>query len=144
MIDSTSIFIILVTCIPLTYIYFKEKKDSDKRKVLDDKYNVDKFPVTSSRGNQYYVKIRYNHEGLNKFTCSIYKRISDKNNKIKDKLLSHRGIDLDKLKFDYIKVVKIAVEGYEKDNISEIIKNKQERETLSANKKLFNQWDGRF
>ena len=140
MIDSTSIFIILVTVTPLTYIYFKEKKDSIKRKVLDDKYNVDKFPVTSSRGNQYFAKIIYNHEGLHQFTCSIYKRISDKNNKIKDEILSNRGFDFSEFNYDYIDVVKTAIKEYE----NKIIKDRDRKKSIASNKELFNKWDGRI
>ncbi|MBZ9622909.1 hypothetical protein G9F71_008585 [Clostridium sp. FP2] len=142
--DCIDIGIIGVVVVGVTYLVLESRYSRNKRKTLDEKYNVNKFPVTSIMGNQYYAEIIYNHrEYCNKrFSCKIYKRLLKKNGKFKDELLLNRDVGFESFDYDYVEVVKITIGEYEAEHKAEILKKKHKDESITMNKKLFNEWDG--
>jgi hypothetical protein len=115
-----------------------------ERKVLDEKYNVSKFPVTSLMGNEYYAEIVYEHREhyRSDLYCKVYKRHFKKNGKFKDERISNRPVEFENFDYDYISVVVTSINEYEAEHQAELLKDKREEESVAVNKKLFNEWDG--
>ena len=144
--DWIAIILIAVIFFGIILLIIDTKKDITKRELIDKKYNVSKFPVTSLMGNQYYAEIIYNHReySIDNFKVKIYTRNFKKNGKSKDKIIADRGVEFENsnLDYDYIKVVGMAIGEYEAEHKAEFLKKKHEVETVAANKKLFEAWDG--
>ena len=142
----TGVFLITILILSIglyAAICISEKLENRR---LDNKYNVNKFPVTSEMGIQYYAEILYNHDKWKggRFRCKIYKRTLKNETKFKDKLLKDSGINMEDYDYDYIKIVRYSIIAYEEMHKAEFLKLKHQQEAMKANKKLFNEWDGKI
>jgi len=138
--NGIDIFFIILIMVVITLITMANISWDKERKILDNKYNVEKFPVISPAGNQYYAEIVYNHERFSygTLTCNIYQRVIKKNGKFKDEEVGSKGFDFVGVSSDYITVVKGLIQRYED---TKIMIQKHEESRIN-NKKLFNDWDG--
>jgi hypothetical protein len=142
--DWIDVGIVGTVLVGVTYLVLENRQSRKQRKVLDDKYNVSKFPVTSLMGNEYYAEIIYEHREYyrNRLYCKVYKRHFKKNGKFKDERISNRPVVFENFYYNYISVVVLSINEYEAEHQAELSKDKHENEAVIANKKLFNEWDG--
>lgn len=138
--DWISILCMIFIAGLITFVIFANTVWSKESNSLDKKYNVSKFPVISLTGKQYFAEIKYNHENFafTQFTCNIYKRVLKKHGKFKDEIVTNRGFDFSEVNYSHMKIVKDVIERYE----TECLKDERNENSISANKKLFEDWNG--
>ena len=141
--DWVTVLLIVFLIIMTGAIIYDKIQTKNKKKALNERYNVSKFPVTSLMGNQYFAEIIYNHDNYRnkRFECNAYIR-SFKNGKVKDERILNRDFTFKDFDYDYIKVVKSAIGQYEEQNKLRLQNDKYQNETIAVNKKLFDEWDG--
>lgn len=131
-----AVFIIVLIC---------GMHDYKEQKTLEGKYNVSKFPVTSKRGNQYYVEIKYKFDtcGWYDSVCIVYKRKFINEDKYKDKEVIKKHITLKEYNYNYINIASNVINTME--DIEEEIKQKREEENrlVAEARKAFAKWDGK-